>query len=67
MINRTLPGKVRRKIRLTEGNAKSLRIKSNLKNVFAASVILSPPLLGVGLGVVKQFYMRLLNLVTYRV
>jgi hypothetical protein len=67
VINRTLPGKVRRKIRLTEGNAKSLRIKSNLKNVFAASVILSPPLLGVGLGVVKQFYMRLLNLVTYRV
>ncbi len=67
VINRKLLGTVRRRTRLIEGNAKSLWLKSNLEKDFAASVILSPPLLGDGLGplgVVKQFY-SLLNLVSH--
>jgi hypothetical protein len=64
VINRRLPGRVRRRIRFIEGNAKSLRLKSYLENDFAASAFLSPPLLVIGLREVKQFY-SLLNLVLH--
>ncbi len=49
------------RIRLKEGNAKSFCLKSNLEKDFAAAVYfseaisMSPPLLCVGFGVVKQF------------